>query len=68
MKACCPPPNHVFEVFLLSCSDNLVGDEGAARLGEALQINISLISLDLGGMEEGRERDFFWHREVSEES
>jgi len=41
-------------VLSLSCSGNQVGDDGAARLGEALQSNTSLTSLDLRCTEEGR--------------
>lgn len=33
---------------------NRLGDEGAARLGEALQRNTSLTSLKLTGLKEGR--------------
>jgi len=38
-----------------SCADNQVGAKGAARLGEAFQLNTSITTLDLGGTKEGME-------------
>ena len=38
-------------------TDNEIGDEGAKSLGEMLQVNTTLTSLDLGSEEEeGKER------------
>jgi len=41
-------------LLLLSCADNQVGADGAARLAEALQCNANLTELDLSCTVQGR--------------
>lgn len=52
---------------MLSCVGNRVGNEGAAKLGEALQHNTSLTSLHMRCTEEGSELLVLWREFIEGE-